>query len=83
MYNKAIFILTYKRPNAQHTIKTQEGCITETYLNQGTYKKSFSAHIVAPSVLSLDVMGRRNFRIHHKLNYKRMPQIINGKYKKQ
>lgn len=66
-------------------IQTQSnaGGMTDIYLNQGTYVKSFYTIICSPSSVTIESMGRTNRRLHHKVNWPfAVPLIIDEKYKK-
>lgn len=65
--------------------KTQAnaGGLTDIYLDNGTYVKSFYSVMFCPSAVKVSMMGDTQMRIHHKVywNYC-VPKIINEKYKK-
>jgi hypothetical protein len=71
-------------------IETQHnsGGMTEMYLDNGTYIKSFYTVMYAPSCAQIGVMGndaRENgaYRVHHKINWhKTAPKILSEQYKK-
>lgn len=67
-------------------IPTQQGNggATDIYLEYGTYVKSFTTVMLAPSCVEVVPMwGVKNPRIHHRINYSQcMPKIIREKYKK-
>ena len=82
--NKGELILTYTpfmitHKNTQHNA----GVMTETYLDMGTYLKSFYSVVYSPQAVKIGEMGDKHKRIHHLVNWDRcVPQIINQKYKK-
>ena len=65
------------------------GGLTDLYLNQGTYVKSFYSVMNMPSAVKISVMGSTtkqrhgNYRIHHRVFWGNCyPKIIDEKYKK-
>lgn len=64
------------------TQSNQSG-MTDTYLEYGTYVKSFYTVMYAPSCVKVAMMGESNRRLHHKTNWNNaVPKILNEKYKK-
>lgn len=64
--------------------QSNSGGNTEAYKSFGTYVKSFYSVIAAPSCCKIDLMGSKNKRIHHKINWNNaVPKIIDEKYKKK
>ena len=67
----------------QKTTQSNAGGMTETYLDMGTYLKSFYSVIYSPSCVKISEMGDAHKRIHHAVNWdKCVPQILNEKWKK-
>lgn len=67
----------------QKTTQSNAGGMTETYLDMGTYLKSFYSVIYSPQAVKVGEMGDKHKRIHHIVNWdKCVPQIINEKWKK-
>lgn len=65
-------------------IQTQsnEGGMSEVYLDSGTYLKSFYTIMSMPSCVSIDMMGEQHRRIHHKVDWETcVPKIISGRFK--
>lgn len=63
--------------------QSNEGGITELYLDFGTYVKSMYSIMYNPSCIVLRRMGNKHKRIHHSIKWKNaVPKIINDKYKK-
>jgi len=61
-----------------------KGGMTETYLESGTYAKSFPTVMLNPSCTKISIMGQTGKRIHHKVYWRfAVPEIINQRYKKQ
>lgn len=66
-------------------VQTQvnDGGMSETYLDNGTYQKSFFTVMYGPSYTDIKYMGRTNKRLHHRINWKTaVPVIIEEKHKK-
>lgn len=66
-------------------LQTQKnkGGMSELYLDDGTYVKSFYSVIGMPSAVRVEMMGSKHQRIHHKIKWENcVPKIINQKYKK-
>lgn len=67
----------------QMTTQSNNGGMTDVYLDSGTYVKSFFTIIVAPSCTRISTMGNKFRRIHHKILWdKCTPKILNEKWKK-
>lgn len=67
----------------QLTTQTNEGGNTEAYKKYGTYVKSFYSVICAPSCTKINLMGRINKRLHHKIKWDNaVPVILSENYKK-
>lgn len=66
-------------------LKTQKnkGGMSELYLDDGTYVKSFYSVIGLPSAVRVEMMGNIHPRIHHKVKWNNcVPKIINQKWRK-
>lgn len=60
-----------------------KGGMSETYLENGTYLKSFYSVMYMPSAVKVGVMNTSHSRIHHKVSWENTaPKILNEKYKK-
>lgn len=67
----------------QTTTQQSKGGLTEAYLDQGTYVKSFYSVMFAPSCVSIALMGEKYKRPHHKIRWKNAaPMILHEKWKK-
>lgn len=73
----------------QKETQSQPGGMTETYLESGTYLKSFYSVMWNPSCVRIAMMGgpckgsKGHYRIHHNINWGCCtPMIINEKWKK-
>jgi hypothetical protein len=68
---------------SQQETQQSEGGITETYLDSGTYVKSFVTVMYAPSCTTITLMGNKNLRLHHKIAWdKCSPKIVSEFYRK-
>ena len=60
-----------------------KGGMTEIYLDNGTYMKSFYSVVYSPQCVKIAEMGRKNKRIHHQVSWKNCtPMILNEKLKR-
>lgn len=67
----------------QAETQAQSGGLTESYLDMGTYMKSFYSVMYCPSAVKVDVMGTTGLRLHHWIDWdKCTPKIISDKYKR-
>lgn len=67
----------------QKLTQSNKGGNTEVYKTYGTYVKSFYSVIVEPSCCKIGLMGNKEKRIHHIINWKfAVPKVIDQKYKK-
>lgn len=67
----------------QRMTQKGRGGMTEAYREEGTWIKSFSSIVVAPSCVRIAMIGTKERRIHHKVLWeKAAPKILNPKYKK-
>lgn len=83
MRGDLIFTITDAMINQKET-QSNSGGMTDIYIDNGTYIKSFYTIMFAPSCVSLMMMGNKYKRIHHRVNWEHCtPKIINEKYKKQ
>lgn len=64
--------------------QSNPGGLTDIYLDNGTYVKSFYSVIHQPQCVKISSMGNKFRRIHHKILWdKCTPKILNEKYKKK
>lgn len=67
----------------QKATQNNNGGMTQTYLDNGTYLKSFYTVMAMPSCVKISMMGNQHRRIHHNINWKCcVPLILNEKYRK-
>lgn len=79
-----LFFQTANLNLVQLTTQSNAGGNTEAYKSFGTYVKSFYSVIAEPSCCKIDLMGRINKRIHHKIKWNNaVPKIINESFKKR
>jgi hypothetical protein len=63
--------------------QSNAGGNTEAYKSYGTYVKSFYSVIASPSCCKIDLMGRINKRIHHRITWRNaVPKILDEKIRK-
>lgn len=77
-------IMTYTGISlTQQLTQQNKGGLTDIYLEQGTYVKSFYTVIASPSNVKVRSMGWKNKRLHHNVAWNYVaPKIINERYKK-
>lgn len=82
--SKGRLFLTYTKFYLnQETTQKSEGGMSDVYLASGTYLKSFYTIIFNPSSVKIKLMGNKNMRMHHSINWNNtVPKIINEKYRK-
>lgn len=67
----------------QTQTQSNDGGMTDVYLDSGTYLKSFFSIIVMPSAVKVAPMNSRHSRLHHKVQWRYcVPKILNEKHKK-
>ena len=67
----------------QKQTQSNAGGMTSTYLDNGTYVKSFYSVMYSPSCVKVAMMGDKHKRMHHHVNWESCaPKILNEKYKK-
>lgn len=68
----------------QADTQSTEGGMTDTYREMGTYLKSFTTVMCAPSNVHIKLMGSNFHRLHHSIDWKTsVPMIISEEYKKR
>lgn len=77
-----LFLMSNQVSLKQKATQKTAGGMTEIYLDNGTYVKSFYSVMYCPSSVKVSVMTSKNRRIHHKINWKNtVPMIISEKHK--
>ena len=67
----------------QKQTQSNAGGMTSTYLDNGTYVKSFYSVMYSPSCVRVATMGDKHMRLHHQENWDTCtPKILNEKHKK-
>jgi len=67
----------------QMTTQKNKGGMTDIYLDNGTYVKSFYTVLSCPSCVKIAIMQSKNRRIHHSIKWNNaVPRIISQEYKK-
>lgn len=67
----------------QKTTQKNAGGLTDIYLESGTYIKSFYSILVQPACVKIMLMGNKQKRLHHSVNWNlTTPKIIREEYKK-
>jgi hypothetical protein len=67
----------------QKSTQTNKGGMTDIYLDNGTYIKSFYSVIFSPSSVVISLMGDTHQRLHHRVSWKNaIPQLLAEKHKK-
>ena len=78
-----LIMSTYHINCLQMQTQTNAGGMTDLYLNEGTYAKSFYTVMMAPSCVKIYPMGTANRRLHHKVDWRyAVPKIISPKHRK-
>lgn len=67
----------------QNATQGTEGGMSELYIDNGTYLKSFYTVMANPSCVSVAMMGDKHMRLHHKVEWNNaVPKILNEKWRK-
>ena len=67
----------------QKNTQANKGGMTDEYLDNGTYIKSFYSVMINPSFVKIFGMDTTNTRIHHRIEWNNaVPKIISSRYKK-
>lgn len=67
----------------QKPTQSLDGGMTESYLESGTYVKSFYSVMAMPSCVRVRMMHNKHKRIHHRVAWDHcVPMILNEKYRK-
>lgn len=78
-----LFLTTANVSLDQCTTQAFSGGLTESYLDNGTYVKSFYTVMNCPSCVKVATMGVSNKRYHHIIDWEHaVPKIISGNYAK-
>jgi len=81
-----LFLTVMQAKITQVATQKNPGIITDSYLESGTYVKSFYSVMYAPSCVKIGTMGdprSKQFRIHHKINWHHCaPKILREDWRK-
>lgn len=67
----------------QKQTQSNKGGMSDVYIDNGTYLKSFYSVMAMPSAVKIGSMGDKHIRFHHKINWENcVPKIVNQCYKK-
>lgn len=67
----------------QGATQSNAGGITEAYKESGTFVKSFFTVMYSPSCVHIGVIGYKNIRLHHKVEWKYcVPKLLREKWRK-
>lgn len=82
-----LFLTTMSAQLNQRATQSNAGGMTETYLDGGTYVKSFYSVMYAPSCVSVGTLQdprSPHMRIHHRINWDNAaPKILHERWKKE
>lgn len=68
----------------QKPTQTNTGGMTDVYIDQGTYVKSFFTCMYAPSCTRIMAMGNKYYRLHHSINWDNaVPKILHQRWCKE
>lgn len=72
-----VFLTIYSYMLHQPLTQQNNGGVSDAYSKYGTYVKSFYSVMLAPSFVKIRLMGCKDYRLHHKIDYKKSyPCII-------
>jgi hypothetical protein len=78
-----LFFTTFQIMLNQKQTQAEAGGMSETYLESGTYVKSFYTVMYSPSSVKVAEMITKHRRLHHAISWTNtVPRIINEKHKK-
>lgn len=77
-----LFISINNTTITQKTTQSNDGGMTDLYLDSGTYVKSFYTVMYSPSCTKIGMMGESHRRLHHQIKWDNaVPKIISEKYR--
>ena len=78
-----IFLTQKNIALTQKQTQSNKGGMTDIYLSEGTYYKSFYSIMFCPSCVKIKMMGASHKRMHHSINWNNaVPKILDERYKK-
>lgn len=79
----ALFLTIMNAAIIQERTQSIKGGMTELYLNEGTYRKSFYTVMYMPSCTTIGEIGYRHKRIHHRIQWRNaVPCIIDERHRR-
>lgn len=83
--SKGLLLLTnFQVAINQKSTQSNKGGMTDIYMDNGTYVKSFYSVIFQPSSVKVGMMGGKHKRLHHAINWKHtVPKILSENHKKK
>ena len=80
----ALFFTLFSASIFQLPTQSLAGGMSGSYMDAGTYVKSFYTILYAPSCVKISVIrGQQNARIHHRINWRNaVPRILEESYRK-
>ena len=79
----SVFLTIYNLAINQLSTQSNDGGMTDIYMDSGTYIKSFYSVMFQPSSVLIRPMGVINRRLHHSVKWKNtVPVILNEEHKK-
>ena len=78
-----LFLTIVNASLTQRGTQSNPGGMTDIYLDNGTYIKSFYTILFQPSSVKIGIINSKHKRLHHSINWiKTVPQIIREEWKK-
>jgi len=78
-----LFLTTNALAIVQKMTQSNSGGLTDFYLQNGTYVKSFYTILMAPSCVKVSTMGNINRRMHHHVLWRyAVPKIVDEKHRR-
>lgn len=78
-----VFLTSMASSVVQKQTQSNEGGMTDLYLDSGTYVKSFYSVMYAPSCVKVKMMNSKHGRLHHSVNWNAAaPCIVREKHRK-
>lgn len=79
-----LFLTFFNVAIIQEDTQMGTGGMTDLYLDQGTYVKSFYTVMMAPSSVKIAEIGQNHKRIHHRITWDNaVPKLIGEEYRKR
>lgn len=79
-----LFLTVMQAQLVQKQTQSQAGGMTGIYLDNGTYLKSFYSVMYCPSAVKIGMMGHREYRLHHAVDWRAVsPKIVREEHAKR